>query len=761
MDTTIVNPNHEEELFPQAAQNWDLPVIYEQIEAAKQELFGEKQLTELQKTILRGLLCDYSPEQIAIVLPQGMHQSLVNITWNLHKCVKYLVGLESKTVESYRDIPRWLAIAGFKFPAKFDARSDQPSSSQTTIVQDITRESVKESLPQPESKTSQMPTEVRVFPETESVTGASSTEIKVTAEEITPNNNNAKAQVVPETENKTSPSSTEIKVTAEEITHNDNNAEAHNEAHNIVVSQQNTTLYVPPDSDHSEIEPNFTSSALSLLDNQHHIVPADEALALVDENDFMPPMSRWTKLGGLFLAGSVGIAIALSAFTPYNVNVKAQSTLRPAAGLKIVEATTEGKITEILAEENQVVQKGDVIAILDRSRLDTRSDQLEIGIQQANLQLKQIEAQIAAQQNRLLAEIERNNRTVSAAKSQLNLRRREYQDRLISTSAQVSEAQANLGLAQEELAQAQTELTSAEANFKSAQAALNSAKAKKERYEEIAASGAISQNLLGEVTLDVEQREQDLVVRQAAIDRQKQEIARRNQAIAAAQARLDNVSVAVNPSNAEVEIAAENIAQEQAAGKANIANLKQEQEALVQQRIEIQKQLERDRKELEQLKQDTEQTNISASTDGILFQLKIRNPGQTVFSGQEIARIAPSSTALSVEALIPAQEIGKVKPGQETQTKISACPYPDYGTLKGVVSKVAPDTTSPQSNKSPSPRGGAAFYKVTISPESLTLGPKNNQCTLQLGMEGQTDITTKEETVLKFMLRKAKLLTDF
>ena len=713
----------------------------------------KKQLTELQKTILRGLLCDYSPEQIAIVLPQGMHQSLVNITWNLHKCVKYLVGIESKTVESYRDIPRWLAIAGFKFPANFDARSEQPSSSQTTIVQNITRES----LPQEDSRASQMPTEVRVAPETENRTSSSATEIKVTAEETTHNANNAEAQVVPETENKTSSSATEVKVTAEETTHNDNNAEAHN----VVLSQQNTSLYVPPASDHSEIEPNFTSSALSLLDNQHHIVPADEALALVDENDFMPPISRWTRLGGIFLASSVGIAIALSAFTPYNVNVKAQSSLRPAAGLKIIEASTEGKITEILAEENQVVQKGDVIAILDRSRLDTRSDQLEIGIQQANLQLKQIEAQIAAQQNRLSAEIERNNRTVSAAQSQLNLRRREYQDRLISTSAQVSEAQANLGLAQEELAQAQTELTSAEANFKSAQAALNSAKAKKERYQEIAASGAISQNLLGEVILDVEQREQDLVVRQAAIDRQKQEIARRNQAIAAAQARLDNVSVAVNPSNAEVEIAAENIAQEQASGKANIANLKQEQEALVQQRIEIEKQLERDRKELEQLQQDTEQTKILASTDGVLFQLKIRNPGQTVFSGQEIARIAPSNTALSVEALIPAQEIGKVKPGQETQTKISACPYPDYGTLKGVVSKVAPDTTSAQSNKSPSPRGGAAFYKVTISPESLTIGPKNNQCTLQLGMEGQTDITTKEETVLKFMLRKAKLLTDF
>ncbi|MGB5635802.1 MAG: HlyD family efflux transporter periplasmic adaptor subunit [Waterburya sp.] len=710
MDTTIVNPNHEEELFAQAEQDWNLPVIYEQVEAAKQELFGEKQLTALQKTILRGLLCDYSPEQIAIVLPQGMHQSLVNITWNLHKCVKYLVSIESKTVESYRDIPRWLAIAGFKTQAGLD----QPTVFQATVLQN------------PNSQ----PT-------------------------ITLKTNSINRESLSEEESKISSSPTEIKVISNEITQNNSQLQ------NVPVSQQNIKLSISPDSEISEIEPNYTSSALSLIDNQHQIVPPEETLALVDENDFMPPISRWTKLGGLFLAGSMGIAIALSAFTPYNINVKAQAKLRPAAGLKIVEATTEGKITEIRVTENQVVQKGDVIAVLDRSRLETKSDQLEIGIQQATLQLKQIEAQIRSQENRLSAEIERINRTVAGAKSQLNLRRREYQDRQISTNAQVSEAQANLGLAQEEFSQAQTELTSAEANLKSAQAALNSAKSKKERYQDIAVSGAISQNLLDEVILDFEQRQQDLVVQQATIQRQKQEIARRQQAIAAAQARLNNVSVAVNPSNAEVEIATENIAQEQATGQATVATLKREQESLIQQRIEIQKQLEGERKELRQLKQETQQTTISASADGILFQLKIRNPGQTVFSGKEIARIAPSNTALSIEALIPAQEIGKVKPGQRTQTKISACPYPDYGTVKGVVSKVAPDTTSPQDDNSPNPRGGAAFYKVTINPESLTLGPKNNQCSLQLGMEGQTDITTKEETVLKFLLRKARLITDF
>ncbi len=696
MDTTIININHEEKLFAEAERSWNLPVIYEQIEMAKQELFGEKQLTSLQKTILRGLLCDYSPEQIATFLPREMHPSLVNITWNLHKCVQYIIGIESRTVESYRDIAYWLETAGFKNQVRFD-RQSKP---QPAVSQNINREY----LPEKENRTSQLPTEIAIVPQ-----------------EITKN-------------------SVELQ--------------------NVALNQQNTSLAIPPNSEHGEIEPNLDSSSLSLIGDRYQIVPAEETLALVDENDFMPPMSRWTKLGGIFLAGSVGIAIALSAFTPYNVNVKAQATVRPAAGLKIVEAETEGKIIDIRVKENQVVKKGDVIAVIDPSRLETRTSQLEIGIQQATLQLKQIEAQIRAQDNRLLAETERINRTIAAAKSQLNLRRREHQDRRITTTAQVSEAEANLGLTQEELSQAQTELISAQANFKSAEAALNSAKSKQKRYQQIAASGAIPQNLLDEATLEVEQRQQDIVVQQAAIERQKQEIARRKQAIAGAQARLNNVRAAVNPSNAEVEIASDNIAQEQATGRATLANLKREKEALIQQRIEIQKQLERDNSEIRQLKQDLLQTTVSASADGVLFQLQLRNPGQTVFSGEEIARIAPINSSLSIQALVPAQEIGNLKVGQLTQTKISACPYPDYGTLKGIVSNIAPDATTPQSNNSASPARGAGFYEVTITPESLTLGQQNNQCSLQLGMEGQTDITTKEETVLKFMLRKARLLTD-
>ena len=102
--------------------------------------------------------------------------------------------------------------------------------------------------------------------------------------------------------------------------------------------------------------------------------------------------------------------------------------------------------------------------------------------------------------------------------------------------------------------------------------------------------------------------------------------------------------------------------------------------------------------------------------------------------------------------------------------RVSACPYPDYGTLSGVVSQISEDTTKPQHNNGTAniftPSGQKrnpvnAFYEVTIKPETLTLDRGQHQCAIQLGMDGRADIITKEETLLQFLLRKAKLIADF
>jgi multidrug efflux pump subunit AcrA (membrane-fusion protein) len=102
--------------------------------------------------------------------------------------------------------------------------------------------------------------------------------------------------------------------------------------------------------------------------------------------------------------------------------------------------------------------------------------------------------------------------------------------------------------------------------------------------------------------------------------------------------------------------------------------------------------------------------------------------------------------------------------------RVSACPYTDYGTLKGVVSQISEDTIKPQNNGATATAAATAssqqegavgtFYEVTIQPEVLSLGKGKNQCQIQVGMEGRADIISKEETVLQFFLRKARLIPD-
>ncbi|MHC5727121.1 MAG: HlyD family efflux transporter periplasmic adaptor subunit, partial [Nostoc sp.] len=214
----------------------------------------------------------------------------------------------------------------------------------------------------------------------------------------------------------------------------------------------------------------------------------------------------------------------------------------------------------------------------------------------------------------------------------------------------------------------------------------------------------------------------------------------------------------------QVTIATENIAQNKATNNALIATLHKERNALLEQQINVQKQMESDLKEIQKLAIDLKNTFIKAPVDGVVLKIYLRNPGQTVETKAEIAQIAPSNSPLMIKALVTAQDVNKVKIGQKVLFKVSACPYPDYGTLKGKVKQISPDAIPLESySKNDSTEKNSrdrTFYAVTIEPESLSLNSGANQCNIQLGMEGKVDIISREETILQYLLRKARLLTD-
>ena len=489
------------------------------------------------------------------------------------------------------------------------------------------------------------------------------------------------------------------------------------------------------------------------------MVSNQDFLPLIETNEFLPPISRWTTFGGVFILILLALSIPIASVTKYKVTVRGQAVIRPAGELRIVQAATEGQVMRIHVKDNDEVKKGDAIAIIDDSRLQTKKSQLQSNIQQSRLQRIQINAQIQALNSQIQAETDRISRTVIAAEAQLRGSSRAYQDKKITAITEIQEADANVNIAKEELRVGELQLQSAQADFLSTKAALNSAKARWNRYQNVGrkGKGALSKNLIDETRLAVEQQQQAVESRKVAIAEQKRNIERLKQAVKASIARRSRAQTVLNPSNAEVVIATERIAQEKAAGKSQSAALEKERQVLINQRIEIQKQLEQDTRELQQIENELKYTTITAITDGIISQSKLRNPGQTLRLGEEVVRIVPSNAPKVMKTTVGLADKNKLKIGQKVQMRVSACPYPSYGTLNGKVKAISPDAITPQQNAGNTGSASgqvSSFYQVIVEPEKLVLGKGKNLCHIQLGMQGKADIISREETLLRFFLRK-------
>jgi multidrug efflux pump subunit AcrA (membrane-fusion protein) len=167
-------------------------------------------------------------------------------------------------------------------------------------------------------------------------------------------------------------------------------------------------------------------------------------------DEFLPPIGRWITAGGLFLLGTFGGSIALAAVAKYNVTVRVPATVRPSGEIRIVEAATAGTVKSIHVKENQAVKQGDPIALIDSSQLLTKQSQLQGNIQQNQLQLRQIAAQISTLDDRLAAETQAMQSAIASARADLSRSQREYEEQQITSLAEVEAAKANLQLAESE-----------------------------------------------------------------------------------------------------------------------------------------------------------------------------------------------------------------------------------------------------------------------------------------------------------------------
>jgi HlyD family secretion protein len=436
---------------------------------------------------------------------------------------------------------------------------------------------------------------------------------------------------------------------------------------------------------------------------QHDANPA--LLHVATPEEFFPPVSSWSRVGGAILVIAFVALLLLCSVLRYKVTVQAQAAIRPAGELRIVQAQIGGQIQDILVTQNQTVEAGTVIAYVDDSHLRTEQSKLRTAIDNASLQVEQLQTQLTAFDLQIEAEQDLMQRRQSTARAALRLREREREQQLVTTAADVDEAQAQVDLAREELS----------------------------RYTTLAERGVVSE-------LEIKELQAKL---------------------RAAEAQLTRVEAALNPSAAQIEIASANIVQERARGAATLARLRREREQLLQRVTDNQSILDNQEEDLRQNAADIASAVVRAPVTGVIQLLTLRNPGQMVEKGELIARIALADNALEVKAFVAIQDIGDVAIGQPVFMRVSACPYPDYGTLQATVIAISPDAITSQNPSRAIERGArlasTTGYEVTARPDTLVLEDAGRSCEIQAGMEGRADIVSREETVLRFLLRKVRL----
>lgn len=426
-------------------------------------------------------------------------------------------------------------------------------------------------------------------------------------------------------------------------------------------------------------------------------------LPSLEPDDFIPPLDRLTSSGGLILFAFFGVAILLTSILKYKVTVKTAAVVRPLGEQRLVQTAIAGAIGSIKTRENEIVKAGEIIATLDDSQLQTKQIQLQEDIEQAIKQLKQSELQTNQIDRQIAASIEAKKSIVASGHANLTLSQRRYQEQQITTKAELQKAMAAAKLATEELT----------------------------RYRGLAGTGAVSRLQIS--------------IKEAALEE--------------ANAKVQQVRATLNPSIAEVTVAKEQITRERAEAEEKLAALDRDKENLIEKKITIEQKLDRARNELQQTKLDRQKAIVRAPINGIIQQLSLRNPNQFVSAGTIVARVAPNHSPLIVKTSIASEDIGKIEKGQTAQLRVFACPYTDYGTLIGQISAIAPDISNKQADKTADRENGT--YEVTIQPKYTSLIGSGGECKIQTGMGAIADIITNEETVLVFLLRKARLMTDF
>lgn len=166
-------------------------------------------------------------------------------------------------------------------------------------------------------------------------------------------------------------------------------------------------------------------------------------------------------------------------------------------------------------------------------------------------------------------------------------------------------------------------------------------------------------------------------------------------------------------------------------------------------RADAQNELVASLQEIERLKQISTaatdrltRTDVRAPVDGVVNSVSVNTVGGVIKPGENLVEITPTTESILIEARAHPRDRGDLRPGLRSEIRVSAYDTAKLGFLEGHVTKVGADSVLDSRNE--------PYYQVNIVVDSLPDLYKDRK--MVPGMTVTADIVTGQRTILAYLL---------
>jgi adhesin transport system membrane fusion protein len=143
-------------------------------------------------------------------------------------------------------------------------------------------------------------------------------------------------------------------------------------------------------------------------------------------------------------------------------------------------------------------------------------------------------------------------------------------------------------------------------------------------------------------------------------------------------------------------------------------------------------------------------TRIYAPVNGIVKNIRLTTVGGVLRPSDEVMSIVPTGDELILEVKMPPRDIAYLRVGQTASIKFDTYDSSIYGSAKGKVDYVSPDTLSEEG-----PNGPVSFYRVHVKVDTRSMKPhlKDEKIEITPGMTAVAEIQTGRNTVWRYLTK--------